>query len=85
MADKINDICMEKHKNIDEHLERVDAIMDDHGVRIGALEVGRAEDRGDIKSLCKSLDSLTATNRWFIGLVVGEMVIILGALFLKKF
>jgi len=67
-------LCEEKHKAVDKILEVHDKRLNNHGDRIDKLEQGQSEFKVEIKNLCKDIQGLTATLKWFIGLMVGSFV-----------
>jgi|LSQX01.2.fsa_nt_gb hypothetical protein len=68
------DICLEKHKRIDEKLNIHEKRLDKHSDRLDKLEQYQSRTEAIIKNLCEKIDSLVTTMRWFIGLLVGAFV-----------
>lgn len=66
--------CIERHNNINERLNNVDNRLNNHGERIDRLEQKQSEFTVEIKNLCDNLKSLTATMKWFVGLLGGSFV-----------
>lgn len=64
-------LCEEKHKGISEKLGVAERRLNNHSDRIDKLEQGQSEFKVEIKNLCKDIQSLTSTLKWFIGLLVG--------------
>jgi len=74
-------LCNEKHSQIRKELEKYNLKLDDHDNRIKELEqsdVGRSK---DIESLCKSIESLNqridgviAQNKWFLGILIVQLI-----------
>lgn len=69
-----NNLCLEKHKRIDEKLELHDKRLNNHAARIDKLEQNDKVNNEKISNLCKEIASLVTTMRWFIGLIVGAFV-----------
>ena len=57
-------ICNERRKSIHDKLETHDSWLQEHDDKIDNLEKLCAEDRVNIKNLCKSLDNLTGALKW---------------------
>lgn len=68
------ELCEEKHKRLDERIDTHDKRLNDHSGRIDKLEQRGASVDAKIENLCEQLKSLTATLKWFIGLLVGSFV-----------
>lgn len=67
-------ICEERHKGIAEKLKTAEIRLNSHSDRLDKLEQGHSEFRVEIKNLCKDIQNLTSTLKWFIGLMVGSFV-----------
>lgn len=68
------DLCIEKHKRIEEKLSTHDRRLNNHGSRIDQLEQYQSRTETMIKNLCERIDGLVTTMRWFMGLLVGSFV-----------
>lgn len=68
------ELCLEKHKRIDEQLATHGRRLDDHDERIDQLEQYKSKTETTILHLCEKIDGLVKTMRWFIGLLVGAFV-----------
>ena len=68
------DLCIEKHKRIEEKISTHDRRLNNHGDRIDQLEQYRSRTETMIKNLCERIDGLVTTMRWFMGLLVGAFV-----------
>lgn len=67
-------LCDEKHKRIDEKIEVHEKRLNNHSARLDKLEQDGAELKAEIKNLCKQIEGLNSTLKWFIGLLVGALV-----------
>lgn len=67
-------ICKEKHKRIDERLDIQDRRLNNHSERIDKLEQYRAEDRAEIRNLCKQLENLTNTIKFIGGPLLAGLI-----------
>lgn len=68
------DLCNEKHKRIEEKLDAQERRLNNHGDRLDNLEKYQSRTEAMIENLCKRIDGLVTTMRWFIGLLVGALV-----------
>ena len=68
------ELCLEKHKRIDEKLNTHEKRLAKHSDRLDKLEQYQSRTEAIIKNLCEKIDSLVTTMRWFIGLLVGAFV-----------
>ena len=74
-------LCDEKHLQITKELNTQNTRLNDHGERIKELEqldVGRSK---DIENLCRSIESLNeridgviSQNKWFLGILVVQLL-----------
>lgn len=67
-------VCKEKHRRIDEKFKTQETRLNDHSKRIDKLEQDRAEDRAEIKNLCKQLESLTNAIRFIGGPILAGLI-----------
>ena len=67
-------VCKEKHKRIDEKLNTQEIRINNHSKRIDKLEQDRAEDRIEIKNLCKQLESLTNAIKFVGGPILAGLI-----------
>jgi DNA repair ATPase RecN len=67
-------VCIEKHKRINEQLQIHDRRLNDHAKRLDQLSEDSREYKIQIQNLCKDIGNLVTTLRWFIGLMVGAFV-----------
>lgn len=67
-------LCEEKHGRIKEVLGGHEKRLDNHSARLDKLEQDGAELKTEIKNLCKQIEGLNSTLKWFIGLMVGSFV-----------
>lgn len=69
-----DEICLEKHKRVDERLDIHETRLNNHSERIDKLEQRGSAVDYQIKNLCEKIDGLITTMKWFIGLLVGSFV-----------
>ena len=60
-------LCEERHEKIEDTLK-------DHGSRINKLEQDATELKTDIKNLVKTIEGLTGTMKWFIGVLATSFI-----------
>lgn len=68
------EVCLERHKRIDENIDKQEKRLDDHDVRLDRLEQDGRELKIEIKNLCENLKSLTNIMKWFVGTLGGALV-----------
>ena len=61
-----NDICREKHKQIDEKFESYDEKLGDHSKRIKRLENYKSANEVEIRNLVEQIKNLVATLKWMM-------------------
>lgn len=66
-GERVEEICKERHRVIDERLK-------DHGKQLDKLSEDGREYKVQIQNLCKDINSLVTTIRWFMGLLAGSLV-----------
>jgi peptidoglycan hydrolase CwlO-like protein len=71
---EMNALCQEKHDRINEKLEVHDKRLNAHAERLDNLSADNASFKMEMKALCKQIEGLTATLKWFIGLLGGSFV-----------
>jgi guanylate kinase len=69
-----DELCLEKHRRIDENLEVHTTRLNNHADRIDKLEQYQSATNTKIENLCEQIKSLVGTMKWFIGLLVGSFV-----------
>ncbi|WFD12021.1 hemolysin XhlA family protein [Tepidibacter hydrothermalis] len=69
-----NELCLEKHKQITETLELHTKTLDKHTDEIENLRENGREYKVQIQNLCKQIEDLTKTIKWFMGLLGGSFV-----------
>lgn len=67
-------LCEEKHERIREKLRDHENRLNNHSARLDRLEQDGAELKAEIKNLCKQIEGLNSTLKWFIGLMVGSFI-----------
>lgn len=67
-------LCLERHKRVDERLETHDKRLNNHSERLDSIErtSSRLEER--LEGLITQLRNLNMIMRWLIGLGVGALV-----------
>lgn len=68
------ELCLERHKRLEEKLETHDTRLDAHSDRLDKLEQYQSRTEAKLESLCEQIGSLVSTMKWFIGLLVGAFV-----------
>jgi citrate synthase len=69
-----DELCIEKHKRIDEKLKTQDDRLNKHGEILDKLEQDNASFKTELKNLCDNLKSLTSVMKWFIGIWVTTLL-----------
>ena len=69
-----SDVCNEKHKRIDETLDRHDIRLNNHGVRIDNLERYQSKTEVEIKNLIEQIKALVTTIKWAMGLTITTLL-----------
>lgn len=69
-----DDLCAEKHKSIDEKLDKYWKKIDIHDDRLDKLEQDGRELKTELKNLCKSLKSMTDIMKWFLTVMGGALI-----------
>lgn len=64
------ELCIEKHKRVDERLDIQDKRLNNHSDRIDKLEQHQSRTETQIVNLCEQIKSLVTTIRWFMGLLI---------------
>lgn len=67
----MDEVCVEKHKRIDEKLEDHDGTLKEHGNSIKRLDRSDATNTEAIKNLCKQLGGLVRAI-WALALSIGS-------------
>ncbi|MBZ9633088.1 hemolysin XhlA family protein [Clostridium sp. FP1] len=69
-----DDVCVERHKRIDERLGNHDIRLNNYSDRIDKLEQSQSEFKVEIKNLCENIKNLTSTMKWFMGIWVTSLL-----------
>ncbi len=67
-------LCIEKHKRVDEILDNHEERLNDHAKQIDSLNISDAKHDTQIDSLCGKIGDLVVIIKWFIGLLVGSFI-----------
>ena len=70
----MDDICKEKHKQINYRLDIQDRRLNDHSQRLDTIEKTNRRMEERLDNLIKQLATLNSTMKWFMGLMVGAFV-----------
>lgn len=66
--------CDERRASIIDKVNTHEIRINNHSGRIDMLEQSQSGFKIEIKNLCKDIQNLTSTLKWFIGLIVGSFV-----------
>ncbi|MDR3598114.1 hemolysin XhlA family protein [Clostridium sp.] len=69
-----NELCLEKHKRIEERCELYEKRLNNHGDRLDKLEQDNASFKAELKNLCDNLKQLTGVLKALIGLGATTLV-----------
>lgn len=76
----IKELCVEKHKTIDEKLDEHEARLNNHSARLDALEVDNSSLKTEMKNVCKDIQNLISTIKWGLGIFTTVALFVLGYL-----
>ena len=62
----MEDMCKEKHRQIDERFDKNDNRLNNHSDRIKTLENYRSANEVEIRNLVEQIKNLVATLKWMI-------------------
>jgi len=68
------ELCIEKHKQIDERFNVSERRISKHSEKIDELSEDSREYKVQIQNLCKLLEDLTQTIKWFMGLIATALL-----------
>lgn len=68
------DICQERHKTINQCIERQNIRLDNHGKRLDNLEKFESSTRVEIRNLIDQIKSLISTIKWGTGLTITTLL-----------
>lgn len=74
VSDMNEEACFERHKRIDERLDKNDERINGIDIRVDKLEQDGRELKIEIKNLCENLKSLTNIMKWFVMTLGGALV-----------
>lgn len=72
-------LCKEKHDRINEKLDLHDRRLNNHADDLDVLKVSDTKHDEQIMSVIKRMDEIIGQNKWFIGIVIVQL---LGFLFI---
>lgn len=67
-------LCVERHKRIDQNFEKIDKTLVTHDKRLDDLEQYKSRTEAQLEALCEQIRNLVSTMRWFMGLLLGGIV-----------
>lgn len=70
----MNDVCFERHMQLDKRMERVDNTLISHDKRIEYLEQKDAANEIKFTNLCDTLKMLVSVLKWLIGTLFLSML-----------
>ena len=68
------ELCLEKHKRLEEKLEIHERRLNAHSEKLDNLEQDTASFKAELRSLCDNLKALTSVMKWFIGIWVTTLL-----------
>lgn len=69
----MEDMCKEKHKQIDERFEKTDDRLNNHSERIKSLENYKSANEVEIRNLVEQIKNLVGTLKWMITSLVAML------------
>lgn len=69
-----NNLCIEKHKRVDEILDNHEERLNNHAKQIDSLNISDVKHDTQIDILCEKIGDLVVTTKWFIGLIAGSFI-----------
>jgi len=69
-----DELCLEKHKRLEEKCELHEKRINNHGDRLDKLEQDNASFKVELKTLCDNLKALTGVLKGLIGLGATTLV-----------
>jgi hypothetical protein len=70
----MENVCIEKHKRIDERMDVQDKRLDNHSNRLDKLEQFESSTRIEIRNLIEQIKNLVNTLRWFTGITITTLI-----------
>lgn len=68
------EICEERHRNINETLSRHERRMNNHSERLDKIEQVNTRLDERLSGLIKQLEGLNKILKWFIGIMIGAFI-----------
>jgi hypothetical protein len=67
-------LCKEKHDRINEKLDLHDKRLNSHADDIDILKISDTKHNEQIDNLIEKIDQILSQNRWFIGIVIVQLL-----------
>ena len=74
MSEYNENLCLERHRSINDKAEVHDRRLNDHSGRIDRLEQRGASVDTKIENLCEQIRSLVSIMKWFLGASAGALI-----------
>lgn len=74
MSEYSKELCDEKHRQLEDKIGTHEKRLNNHSERIDQLEQNEVGNTKDIANLCKRLDDMISQNRWFIGILIVQLI-----------
>lgn len=66
----LQELCLEKHKHIDEKFDNLGQTVQGHEERISKIENSQIRTETIVQNLCSQIQSLISVLKWSIGVLV---------------
>ena len=70
----IDNLCMERHKRIDEKLDNHEYRLNNYGKRLDMQEQKTSAFEATMSNLISQLSDLTSTMKWFLGIWLSTLL-----------
>lgn len=64
------ELCLERHKNLDEKVDNIGQTVQGHEERINKIENSQIRTETIVQSLCSQIQSLISVLKWSIGVLI---------------
>ncbi|MTI56171.1 hemolysin XhlA family protein [Geosporobacter ferrireducens] len=68
------ELCAEKHKQVDDRFQVLERRVNKHSEKIDDLAEDSREYKIQIQNLCKQIEDLTKTIKWYTGLLATSLI-----------